>query len=441
VADSSYVVPAGGGAVTSFSFESTVFDAGSQVDFLVLRPVGGDDYTVVGNSGLVTLAGTGLETFPASVQTQAGDILGEWEGDVQDCIFAGGGTVLGSPTSDPAVGVTVTIPVLAGGLDVNESATLLNFGLTKTSSGGGSSATSAVGAATQGQPLTYTLAYSNNSGGGTSSPSTTVQDTLPTGSQFTNASSGCSYSNAGPTAGTLNGQSTGGLVTCAAGTVADGANGSFTIVALPRSTGTNTNTAVVESATTSVSPVASESDVVAVPANSTCGTTPGHTFTGSITINSGTSCLINNTTVTGSINLHAGGGLVLTNSTLAASLNASGATVLTLCGDHVGGSASISGSTGRVVVGSDDGDCGTTGGNTLAASVSLSSNHNGLELYGNTVGGSLSATGNNGGATGEVDIESNSIAGALACSSNTPPPTNNGLPNTAAVKSGQCSTL
>jgi uncharacterized repeat protein (TIGR01451 family) len=309
--------------------------------------------------------------------------------------------------------------------------------LTKTSSGGGSSATSAVGAATQGQPLTYTLAYSNNSGGGTSSPSTTVVDTLPAGSQFTNASSGCSYSNTGPTAGTLNGQSTGGLVTCSAGTVADGANGSFTIVALPRSTGTNTNTAVVQSATTSVSPVASESDLVASPTNSTCGTTPGHIFLGAIVIHGGTSCLISNTTVIGSVVVQPGAGLVLNGSDVSA-VTATGARVLTMCGDHVDGSTSISASTGRVVVGSDDGDCGTSSGNTVGGGIWLSGNHNGLELFGNRVVGSVTATSNSGGATGEVDVESNSIGGALACASNTPPPTNDGMADRAAVKTGQC---
>ena len=41
LADSSYVIPAGGGAVTSFSFDSTGDNAGETLDFLMLRPAGG----------------------------------------------------------------------------------------------------------------------------------------------------------------------------------------------------------------------------------------------------------------------------------------------------------------------------------------------------------------------------------------------------------------
>jgi hypothetical protein len=59
LADTNYVVPAGGGVITSFSFQST--GSGQQVDFLVLRPTGGGSYTVVGETGPVTL-GTGLQT-------------------------------------------------------------------------------------------------------------------------------------------------------------------------------------------------------------------------------------------------------------------------------------------------------------------------------------------------------------------------------------------
>jgi uncharacterized repeat protein (TIGR01451 family) len=442
LADSSYVVPAGGGTIVSFTFDSNALNAGQDLDFQVYRPQGGGQYQVVGETGTQFLAGTGTEQFPAAIAVQPGDLIGFYQDDIFNCSFTGSGTLVGAALAgSPGVGSTVTLPTQSTGHDLNLSATLVNFGITKTSSGGGSSATSTTGAGVQSQPLTYTLAYSNNSGGGTSSPGTTVQDTLPSGSQFVKASSGCSYSNSGTTAGTLNGQSTGGVVTCAAGTVADGGNGSFAINVLPRSTGTNTDNAAVSSGSAVVSPVATESDLIAAPTNSTCGTTPGTTFVGSISIASGTSCLINNTTVTGSINLHAGGGLVLTSSIVDGSVSSSKATVFTMCSDNVHGSEAVSDSTGRVVIGSDDGDCGVSAGNTIGASLSLSGNTGGLELFGNTIGGSVSVSGNTGGALGEMDIESNGIAGVLACTSNTPPPTDNGSANTAALKSGQCSTL
>jgi hypothetical protein len=65
-ADTNYVVPSGGGAITSFSFQSDSSNQGEQLDFLVLRPAGGNSYTVVGKTDLVTLKGFGPEpeTFP-----------------------------------------------------------------------------------------------------------------------------------------------------------------------------------------------------------------------------------------------------------------------------------------------------------------------------------------------------------------------------------------
>jgi hypothetical protein len=78
LADTTYVVPPGGGFITSFSFQSGPGNEGQQLDFLVLRPTGGGNYTVIGQTGLVTLTGTTVETFPASIAVQGGDILGLW---------------------------------------------------------------------------------------------------------------------------------------------------------------------------------------------------------------------------------------------------------------------------------------------------------------------------------------------------------------------------
>jgi hypothetical protein len=77
-ADTKYVVPSGGGRITSFAFRSMKANAGQQLEFLLLRPSSGDSYTVVGQTPLVTLAATGIETFRANIPAQAGDILGTW---------------------------------------------------------------------------------------------------------------------------------------------------------------------------------------------------------------------------------------------------------------------------------------------------------------------------------------------------------------------------
>src|SRR3954447_2737110 len=71
-ADTNYVVPSGGGTITSFSYAPVPGNAGQQLDFLVLRPTPtAGNYTVVGKTGLVTLAGTGgVETFAANISVQ-----------------------------------------------------------------------------------------------------------------------------------------------------------------------------------------------------------------------------------------------------------------------------------------------------------------------------------------------------------------------------------
>jgi hypothetical protein len=136
VADYNYVVPSGGGMITSFSYESVAANAGQQLDFLVLRPTTPPQttgaYTVVGKSGLVTLAGTGAETFPVSpgIFVRGGDILGLWTGEFQlvNCLrdVAGTGGGLGSADGepDPSVGDTVELVAASTDLDVNVSANL-----------------------------------------------------------------------------------------------------------------------------------------------------------------------------------------------------------------------------------------------------------------------------------------------------------------------------
>jgi Ca2+-binding RTX toxin-like protein len=128
-ADRTYVVPDGGGTITYFSFESNLSIAGRQLDFLVLRPAGGSNYTVVGKTGLVTLRGTGLETFPVNIRVQGGDILGLWIPGllaycVRDAASDNAITSLFGPP-DPNVGDTVSLPVPAPGNDLNESANLV----------------------------------------------------------------------------------------------------------------------------------------------------------------------------------------------------------------------------------------------------------------------------------------------------------------------------
>jgi hypothetical protein len=131
-ADPSYVVPAGGGRVTSFSFQSGPENPGEQLDFLVLRSTGFASYTVIGKTGLVTLTGTQtgttVETFPANIAVQNGDILGFWTpGPLDNGAQLGGGggaIVFEFGALDPNVGEGIFIGGGVSPADLNESANL-----------------------------------------------------------------------------------------------------------------------------------------------------------------------------------------------------------------------------------------------------------------------------------------------------------------------------
>lgn len=129
--DSGYVVPSGGGRITSFSFQSDSSNAGWQLDLLVLRPEG-SKYRVVGRTGVVRLTGTGLETFAANIPVAAGDILGFWfPARLDNCYRAGTGPIIARiPASDPAAGDLVVMQS-NGAADLNESANLVGSGVAR----------------------------------------------------------------------------------------------------------------------------------------------------------------------------------------------------------------------------------------------------------------------------------------------------------------------
>ena len=135
-ADTNYVVPSGGGAITSFWFQSDDSNQGEQLAFLVLRPAGASDYTVVGKTDLVTLKGfgRGIETFSPKqpISVQGGDILGLWLPDIlRNCgsdVTAPSGGVLTNPhLSDPHTGDKIALPDTLNDFDLNEAATLVTL--------------------------------------------------------------------------------------------------------------------------------------------------------------------------------------------------------------------------------------------------------------------------------------------------------------------------
>lgn len=117
-----------GGLVTSFQTQSSSCSAGQGVyDFQVLRPLGGNQYRVLGDTGNQTdPCDSQLHSYPVSIPVQAGDVIGvyvvsNWQGLLN---FTGSRGVAGIP--EPAVGDTITVGQSIGTID--ESATLVSAG-------------------------------------------------------------------------------------------------------------------------------------------------------------------------------------------------------------------------------------------------------------------------------------------------------------------------
>jgi Domain of unknown function DUF11/PASTA domain len=115
-----YAAPAGGGAITSWSTNTSGSTAGASVTFLVLRPAGSGNYTVVGvdTETLPTpLPASGVASFPLAqpIAAREGDTLGLYtNSSAATCFFHGGATpvaatltALAEPAA-PAAGQTLS---------------------------------------------------------------------------------------------------------------------------------------------------------------------------------------------------------------------------------------------------------------------------------------------------------------------------------------------
>ena len=149
---------------------------------------------------------------------------------------------------------------------------------------------------------------------------------------------------------------------------------------------------------------------------------------------SGTTC-ITNANITGGVTIPAGAKVSIINSTIGNYLTAnSGVGTIIVCGTTVPG-ITINNAAGAVTLG-DPWNAGCAG-NIVSGGIGLTSNHGGVRANGNRVGSGLQASNNNGGAT---VIGGNTVSGWLQCSGNAPAPINEGHPNTAGGRTGQCAT-
>lgn len=160
---------------------------------------------------------------------------------------------------------------------------------------------------------------------------------------------------------------------------------------------------------------------------------------GSIVVAPGSVTCVTGAQVTGSITVQPGGALVLTNSSITDGVRSTGAGGIRICGSHIrgpaGGSAlAVTGTFGPVVVG--DGSPGCARNDILGAAI-FDANQS-VRVDTNRVNGDVSVTFTAGGATGAV-IAANQITGALACSGNTPSPSNGSRSNSVlGTRAGQC---
>ena len=115
-----------GGLVASFQTQSSSCSAGQGVyDFQVLRPLGGNQFQVLGDTGNQTdPCDSQLHSYPVSIPVQAGDVIGVYVVSSWQGLLDNTGSRETARIPQPAVGDTITLVQSIGTID--ESATLVN---------------------------------------------------------------------------------------------------------------------------------------------------------------------------------------------------------------------------------------------------------------------------------------------------------------------------
>jgi hypothetical protein len=124
-----YVVPAPGGAITSWSTNARA-GLGQALGLKIFRPDGGPEYSVVGHDGPRALTASTFNTFPVAIPVQAGDIIGidiPPETTPTACEFPTGltGDMISYKEGDNADGSSFEVETTYQGSRLNLSATLL----------------------------------------------------------------------------------------------------------------------------------------------------------------------------------------------------------------------------------------------------------------------------------------------------------------------------
>jgi hypothetical protein len=160
---------------------------------------------------------------------------------------------------------------------------------------------------------------------------------------------------------------------------------------------------------------------------------------GPVTVNAGDSVLITGGRLVGSVTVNPGGALTVVNSSIKGGIVANAPGFFSLCGSDVSAPSpatalGVSGATAPIRVGDPAAGCAR---NRFSGQVSLTSNL-AVTFGANEVSNNATIDTNGSGST---IVKANTVLGTLSCTANTPAPTNDGQPNTAGTKAGQCASL
>jgi hypothetical protein len=164
--------------------------------------------------------------------------------------------------------------------------------------------------------------------------------------------------------------------------------------------------------------------------------TPANTITGDIvgplTVAPGPGRCLQNVRLAGDLVVQPGAAVSIVNSQISGAISSDGPIAFTLCGTLAAHGVTVANATGPVLMGDTTRQCA---GNRIAGDATLTNNVAGVDVGDNQISGTLTVDA----TRGQAQIQHNNIHGTLACSGNVPDPTDNGRPNTAGGRTGQCS--